>query len=177
MNNIFNNSFYETPPQPTWAFKVHFDSEDLTELEKQTLSSAVSKIIIPERKNDPSLDVGFAGFIKSFRNRTSNSSSVTFEFNENQNMTVRSVLKKLQKNAISNDYYDTTSTYEKTSLDRFDIHLQMIDPENPDEKSNITNEFILTGCFIESIGGFNLDYENETEVIKYSVSINYTFGY
>ena len=51
------------------------------------------------------------------------------------------------------------------------------DPENPDEKSNITNEFILTGCFIESIGGFNLDYENETEVIKYSVSINYTFGY
>ena len=177
MNNIFNNSFYETPPQPTWAFKVHFDSEDLTELEKQTLSSAVSMIIIPERKNDPSLDVGFAGFIKSFRNRTSNSGSVTFEFNENQNMTVRSVLKKLQKNAISNDYYDTTSTYEKTSLDRFDIHLQMIDPENPDEKSNITNEFILTGCFIESIGGFNLDYENETEVIKYSVSINYTFGY
>ena len=83
----------------------------------------------------------------------------------------------MQKNAISNDYYDTTSTYEKTSLDRFDIHLQMIDPENPDEKSNITNEFILTGCFIESIGGFNLDYENETEVIKYSVSINYTFGY
>ena len=133
MNNIFNNSFYETPPQPTWAFKVHFDSEDLTELEKQTLSSAVSKIIIPERKNDPSLDVGFAGFIKSFRNRTSNSGSVTFEFNENQNMTVRSVLKKLQKNAISNDYYDTTSTYEKTSLDRFDIHLQMINPENPDE--------------------------------------------
>ena len=177
MNNIFNNSIYETPPQPTWAFKLHFDSEDLTELEKQTLSSAVSKIIIPERINDPYLDVGFAGFIKSFRNRTSNSGSVTFEFNENQNMTVRSVLKKLQKNAISNDYYDTTSTYEKTSLDRFDIHLQMIDPENPDEKSNITNEFILTGCFIESIGGFNLDYENETEVIKYSVSINYTFGY
>lgn len=181
MTSIWDNDFYETPPQPLYAFEVDFmQYNDLDSSAQTLLTKAIKSCSIKERNlNLARSYYGGLEFRHAARPEAGGELSITF--NENQNLDVTTALNRLFNKQSYNEEWakktDADSTAFRESLNDNKIVLKILKPDNytySTDSESYSKKFTYCHCILMNIGEVEFSYDAE-EAMEIQVSFSYNY--
>jgi len=184
MTSIWENDFYETPPQPLYAFETVWDQyKDLQGNDASTLSKACTNIQVAAREIQMP-PVYYGGLEFRYPARTNNAGEVTVTFAENNKFSVMSILYKLfDKTSYNASWAISTissnvkyrEAYEKTA------NKIIVKPLTPNSNymfytdgGSYAKKFIFNNCTLIKVDGLEFDASSE-EVVN--ITATFSFDY
>lgn len=179
ITSIWENDFYNTPPQPLYAFEVVFDQfADIAELDGKLLAKAVKTITMAERKTNP-VPIYYGGMEFRHQGRVENAGEVTITFNEDQNLSVTNILTKLF-NKISWNQNWPKSTGSQAYVNKAGnnkIILKILKPDSlmyGTDGGTYSKQITYNNCILMNIGEVEFSYDSE-EVMEIQASFSYNY--
>lgn len=189
MTSIWDNDFYNTPPQPVWAFEIDFKQySSMTDNEQILASKAATTAKIAERAVEL-IPVFYGGVEFRHMARATTAGNLTIHFSENQNLAVYTMLNNLfNKNAFNCKFPLNTGngTPENPELGyrvinkNNNICVKILKPDDnfvykTDTEDNYSRKFIYKNCQIMTISEVDLDYSNTDSIVEYDVTFSYDY--
>lgn len=184
MTSIWENDFYETPPQPLYAFESVWDQ--YTELGSnyyQTLTKACTTIQVAAREIQMT-PVYYGGLEFRYPARTNNAGELTVGFAENNKMEITSILYTLFDKSSYNQRWanrtaeDVTKYREEYNKQANKIIVKVLRPDanlmyNTDG-GEYSKKFIFNNCTLIKIDGVDFDVTSEDVV---NITATFSFDY
>lgn len=190
LNSIWNNDFYNSMPVPKWCFEMDFTQLFIGQKNKEIYGELLNKAVVscswPERQGN-SIPVYYAGVEAKLPGRVSNSGELEIKFNENSTFEVTKALEELFHAETSCDaYFEGKGGYsynKKFSKTPRIIRMMILKPStifetNPIEDRSVWKapvEIRFHNCWLVKIGGEEMSYDNDSEVITKSCTFAYDY--
>lgn len=177
--SIWENDFYNTPPQPLYAFEVVFNQfSDIGPEDAKTLSKAVKTITMAERKTNP-VPIYYGGMEFRHQGRVENTGEFTITFSENQNLTVTTILNKLFNKICWNQSWpkSTGSVNYATKAANDKIILKILKPEGlmyATDGGAYSKIITYNNCLLINIGEVEFSYDSE-EIMEIQASFSFNY--
>lgn len=184
MTSIWENDFYDTPPQPLYAFESVWDQyTELTTDAAAVLSKACTNIQVAAREIQMP-PVYYGGLEFRYPARANNAGELTVTFAEVNTMLITSILNDLfdrksynqqwaNSNGISGIYY--RDSYNKQANK---IIVKVLKPDSNymyiTDGGEYSKKFIFNNCTLIKIEGIEFDAASE-EVVNISATFSFDF--
>lgn len=197
MLNIWQNTFYYTPPALAWMYKGVFndfcDWDSLKENKEgyKTLNNAIVSLTIPDRETQVE-SIFYGGMEFPQYTRANNAGSFTIKFNENSLYEVSHILEELYNkfsynanlypkssgNSSESSGYEyrmpNNTDKEKIRIDIFKYAGLNNSNTNNCKESDFCKSILFEGCKIIKLDGFELSYESEESITR---SVSFSFNH
>lgn len=169
MNSIFANSFYNVSPIPVWAYSINIENSNYS---FDIMNSSVVKVEIPEIKVN-TIQKFYKGISFNLPVRKINNGSFNITFNDNKSLDLRTQLDILFRENFKKDLNEDRTYRNEESKTNIIIKIYRNGNTNTEYDGNLIWTITFKDCYLESISSQDMDYANDSEVVKWTASFKY----
>lgn len=194
IRNIWQNSFYNSPPVPKWSWEADFSnllsSYTVHRLNLMSSLYSLNEAIVScswGKREMSVVNTFFGGIQANFPGRVQNSGELTIKFNENINMQVSKALEQIFDILSNNqDYFDddkSNYTFINYSIDELkgnSITIKIKKPSSTIEteaesENDVIARLRFYNVFPIRVNEEELSYESTEEVLTKTVTFSYDY--